>query len=241
MYDCKFLLRPLFITIFFASIPMPVPSFAQAQLLPEISSYTQQRIDEFAEIPAERQQQLKELSAYVSKKQQADQTARLTFICTHNSRRSHLAQVWSHVAAIYYQVEGVETFSGGTEATAFNPRAIAALRRCGMQIDSDDSQSTNPHYSVRCQTVDKPSALPAVCYSKVFSMPPNPQADFCAVMTCTQADGACPIVQGCDMRIAITYEDPKVGDGQPEEAAIYDARCAQIAREMLFMMSHVKK
>lgn len=220
---------------------MPVQSLAQAQLLPEVASYVQQRTNEFAEIPAARQLQLKELSAYVSKKLQADQTARLTYICTHNSRRSHLAQVWSHVAAIYYGVETVETFSGGTEATAFNPRAIAALRRCGLRIDVDDSEVTNPHHSVHCQSVDKSNAQPAVCFSKIFNMPPNPQTDFCAVMTCTQADGACPIVQGCDMRIAITYEDPKVGDGLPEEAAVYDTRCAQIAREMLFMMSHVTK
>ena len=38
----------------------------------------------------------------------------LNFICTHNSRRSHLGQIWAAIAGAYYNVD-VATFSGGTE------------------------------------------------------------------------------------------------------------------------------
>ena len=37
------------------------------------------------------------------------------------------------------------------------------------------------------------------------------------------------------------FVDPKVSDGTPEEAATYDERCAQIAREMLWVMTEASR
>jgi hypothetical protein len=58
-------------------------------------------------------------------------------------------------------------------------------------------------------------------------------------MTCSAADKACPIVFGADARIAIPFDDPKAFDGTDQEAAKYDERCRQIAREMLYVFSRV--
>jgi hypothetical protein len=74
----------------------------------------------------------------------------------------------------------------------------------------------------------------------VYADAANPQREFCAIMTCSQADEACPNVAGAANRIAIPYEDPKAADGTPEEAAVYDERCAQIARETLYAFSLVR-
>ncbi|MCK4776283.1 MAG: protein-tyrosine-phosphatase, partial [Candidatus Krumholzibacteria bacterium] len=63
--------------------------------------------------------------------------------------------------------------------------------------------------------------------------------DFCAVMTCSQADKNCPVVVGASMRVAIPYDDPKAFDGTDQEAANYDERCRQISREMLYLFSAV--
>ena len=79
-----------------------------------------------------------------------------------------------------------------------------------------------------------------ICYSKVFNQAPNPASDYCAIMTCSHADQNCPVAIGCDLRLAIRYEDPKVSDDTPQESATYDERCAQIAREMLYAMSMVR-
>jgi arsenate reductase len=163
------------------------------------------------------------------------QPAKLTFICTHNSRRSHLAQIWAHVAADFYGLISVETFSGGTEATALNPRAVAAMRRAGLRITADDVEAANPRYSIYTSE----TASPQICFSKVFDSPPNPNTKYCAVMTCSQADDACPVVMGCDLRIPIRYEDPKAADGTDYEAERYDERSKQICCEMLYMMSLV--
>ncbi len=186
-------------------------------------------------IPLERRSELLRLSTFVRNRIDAGEPARLTFICTHNSRRSHMAQVWAATAAAWYGIEGVETYSGGTEATAFNPRAVAALERAGFEIANPGGD--NPRYRVRFG----PDAPPLTCFSKVTSESPNPREGFAAIMTCSAADEACPIVDGAALRVSIPYIDPKEADDTPEETARYDARSLQIAAEMFYLMSRVRE
>jgi len=170
---------------------------------------------------------LDELASFVRARLDADAPVRLVFICTHNSRRSHMAAIWARAAAYRAGFPGVATFSGGTEVTAFQPRAIEALKRAGFGIEGDD-RSTNPVMRVRYSK----NAGDIDCFSKRFDHPVNPTADFCAVMTCTSADEACPLVPGAAKRIALPYSDPGDADGTPEEARSYDACCRIIGGEM---------
>lgn len=202
---------------------------------PELVSYLQARLAEFESIPDERKHDLRVVAKYIEDHRSLSVPAELIFVCTHNSRRSHLSQIWAQVAARYYHISGVATYSGGTEATAFNPRAVAALRRCGFEITASDPDASNPRYEVR----HRDDAVPQICFSKVYSDAPNPTSDYCAVMTCAQADEACPLVMGCDLRMPIRYDDPKAADDTDGEAAAYDERSRQIGREMLYLMSQV--
>lgn len=206
-----------------------------AELNPPLAEYVAARTAEFGQIGDDRRAPLQELAGYVQSRLRAGQPIRLVFICTHNSRRSHLSQLWATVAAAKYDIAGVQTFSGGTESTAFNPRAIAAIERAGLLVEKGD-QEKNPHYQVRYVQGGPASD----CFSKAYHEAPNPQSDFCAVMTCTQADAACPMVKGAAARIALPFADPKVSDGTPQEAATYDERCRQIARELLYVFSQVQ-
>ncbi len=215
------------------TVKQPAPS--ASSLYPDLLRYLNERATEFEAILSDRKAELAKVADYVRQRLAKSKPAKLTFICTHNSRRSHLSQIWAQVAAEYYGLVGVETFSGGTEATAFNPRAVAAMQRCGLKIVADEPAATNPRYSVT--TSD--SATPQVCFSKAYGDPPNPSEGYCAVMTCSQADDACPLVMGCDLRMPIRYEDPKVADDTEFEAQRYDERSAQICGEMLYMMSLV--
>lgn len=208
---------------------------SRSLFFPELLQYLQAAAAGFAEIPEDRKVDLEKVAEYVRQCRDRAEPARLTFICTHNSRRSHLGQIWAQVAAIYYGHSHVETFSGGTEATAFNPRAVAALQRCGLRIEADDRQATNPHYRVWMSK----SLPPLECFSKVFDAAPNPKQNYCAIMTCAEADEACPLVMGCDLRIPLRYDDPKVADDTDQEAARYDERSAQVCSEMLYLMSMV--
>ena len=72
------------------------------------------------------------LSQYFSDQYKSGKTPQAIVICTHNSRRSHLGQLWLAIGADFFELPQLETFSGGTEATAFNPRAVAALHRVGF-------------------------------------------------------------------------------------------------------------
>lgn len=187
------------------------------------------------EIPltATRQGILREISTYIHKKHKEDKVAELVFICTHNSRRSHLTQLWAAIAAHYHGLDNLITFSGGTEATAFHPNAIAAMERAGCVIEKPGGK--NPVYLVKFS--DSHKGLQA--FSKKYGDKYNPDRGFCAVMTCSEADDACPVVFGMDGRVALTYEDPKAADGLPNQDQVYDERCAQIAIEMFFMIGQV--
>ena len=199
----------------------------QAYSMSELDAYVGARL---AEAPdPDRIESLTSLAEAIA----ATENPQVTFICTHNSRRSHMAQIWAQVGAEHFGLKNVETFSGGTEATAFNPRAVAALQRAGLKI-TKTGDDNNPQYKV-----DSGSGEPMDCFSKRFGDFPNPQSDFIAVMTCSSADEACPIVPGAAARVSVPYIDPKLSDGTDSEAATYDERCADIAREMLWVMKRV--
>ena len=207
----------------------------QDDVLETVRPYIVKVIAEFKQIPAERQKELKKAAVFIRSKIQAGEPAQLTFICTHNSRRSHLAQIWTQTAAAYYGVDGVSAFSGGTEATAMNIRTVRALRRAGFSL-ADSSGGANPVYLVQYSET-KPVTR---AFSKVYNADGNPKDNYAAVMTCAQADKNCPVVEGSTFRVAIPYEDPKAADNTPEEAARYDERTHQIAREMFYLVSQVK-
>ncbi|MGB1926549.1 MAG: protein-tyrosine-phosphatase [Rubripirellula sp.] len=204
-------------------------------LHPSVLAFLKQREQEFDNIDAERKTLLDQLTDYVQERFANHQVTQLTFLCTHNSRRSHLSQIWAKVAADYYRIQPLQTYSGGTEATALNPRVVDSLKRTGFEIKVNGGSPDNPLYLVSYSK----AARPLECFSKTFDASTNPADHYAAVMTCSSADRACPVVPGSDARLPIRYDDPKVSDGTSEEAATYDARSRQICREMLFAMSRV--
>ncbi len=201
-------------------------------LIKNIESYK----NEFHEVPAERVKLLNELAMFVRTKESAGENIDLIFICTHNSRRSHISQIWAQAAAAYYRIPKVACWSGGTEATAFNPRAVKAMADLGFKI-MKTSESENPVYEVRFSD----SVPPVMAFSKKYDDPFNNTKDFAAVMTCSHANEKCPLVPGATARIALTYDDPKEFDGTPLEAAKYAERVHEIGRDILFAFSLIKE
>ncbi len=199
-------------------------------LLRNIESYKK----EFHQIPTERVKLLNELTMFVRAKANSSERIDLIFICTHNSRRSHISQIWAQAAAAYYRIPKVTCWSGGTEATAFNPRAVKAMEDAGFKI-TKTSQAENPVYEVRFSD----GTPPVIAFSKKYDDPFNDTKDFAAIMTCSHADENCPLVLGATARIALTYDDPKNFDGTPLEASKYAERVHEIGREILFAFSRV--
>jgi arsenate reductase len=216
------------------STVMEVNNTNTDSLYPELLTYISANTLDFSRIPDERKSILNEMASFIKANNTDHQAVKLTFICTHNSRRSHMSQLWAQAAAAYYGRENIHCFSGGTEATAFNPRAVNAMQNAGFRISKND-ETTNPNYQVRFS--EKFDALNA--FSKKFSDPSNPQEGFIAVMTCSDADAACPFVPGAAARFALPFEDPKASDNSPAEEETYRERCNQIGTEMFYLMSLV--
>lgn len=188
----------------------------------------------FDHIDNERKDLLLIFAKYISEKLKENKEIDLIFICTHNSRRSHMSQIWAQTVSAYYNIPNIQNYSGGTEATAFNPRAVKAVEDAGFRIEKQD-ETENPIYIVNYSE----NVEPLKCFSKVYSNLFNPQKDFAAIMTCSDADEKCPVVFGAEKRFAIRYNDPQKYDGTELEESKYKERFEQIGIEMLFAFSKV--
>jgi protein-tyrosine-phosphatase len=185
----------------------------------------------FSEISSARKRSLEEVARFVNKEIHSSGGVKINFICTHNSRRSQMAQIWTQAAAEFYGLKGVETFSGGVETTEFDSRAVDAIKRAGFRMRK--SGDDNPEYHIRYGKGQDS----LVCYSKTFNDPGNPSDNFAAILTCSQAEEKCPIIPGAEYRQLISYDDPKKADGTDKEEEVYDERCIQIGTEIFYMMS----
>lgn len=187
-------------------------------------------------ITKERKTVLQQLIDYLQNKAEANQTIRLNFICTHNSRRSHLSQIWAQTMAFHFGIKSLYCYSGGTEATAMFPKVAEILKNQGFQIQML-SDNANPVYAVKYAD----NEAPIICFSKEYTNDFNPKKEFGAIMTCNNADEGCPLVIGAEARFPIKYDDPKSSDNTPEQTQIYAERSLQIATEMFYVFSQVKK
>lgn len=186
------------------------------------------------DITPARKQILQQLINYITDTQKTGATTRLHFICTHNSRRSHLAQIWAQTMAYHFGIRDLYCFSGGTEATALYPQVAETLSVQGFQV-IPLTETTNPIYAIKYASDE----APIIAFSKKYDHAFNPKSHFAAIMTCDQADTGCPIVHGASARITLTYTDPKHYDHTPQQAAKYAERSLDIAREMWWIFKTI--
>jgi arsenate reductase len=186
-------------------------------------------------ISEERKAVLQPLVDYIQTKINTNTTINLNFICTHNSRRSHLSQAWAQVVGSYYGVRDLYCYSAGTEATALFPVAAKTLENSGFEVEKLSNEN-NPVYALKYAEVKHP----IIGFSKTIDSEFNPTSGFAAIMTCSSADEGCPFVPGSEKRIPITFEDPKAFDNTPQQLEKYDERSTQIATEMKYVFSEIK-
>lgn len=185
-------------------------------------------------VSSERQAVLKPLVDYIQNKVNLQEEIRLNFICTHNSRRSHLSQIWAQTMAFHFNIKNVFCYSGGTEATAMFPKVAETLTNQGFEIQKI-SDTENPVYAVKFDE----NQHPIICFSKTYFDEFNPKTNFSAIMTCNNADEGCPMVFGADSRFPIKYDDPKAFDGTELMNEKYAERSLQIASEMYYVFSQI--
>lgn len=187
-------------------------------------------------IPEERKSVLRPLANYISQKRADNEEIRLNFICTHNSRRSHLSQIWAQTMAHYFDLNKVTCYSGGTEATAMFPKVGETLSNQGFEV-LKISDTQNPVYAIKYAS----GKHPVICFSKTYDDTFNADSGFGAIMTCDSANEACPMVLGAEARFPITYQDPKAFDGTPQQDEKYLERSVQIATELFWVFQSVSE
>lgn len=185
-------------------------------------------------ITNERKVTLQPLIDFIKTKVTDNQEIRLNFICTHNSRRSHLAQVWAQTMAHHFNIKNVYCYSAGTEATALSPMIVETLQNSGFKINKI-TESNNPIYNI----IFSEKQQPIIGFSKTLDDKFNPTSKFAAIMTCSQADEDCPFITGAEKRIAIPFEDPKTFDNTPQQTEKYNERSIQIATELFYIFSKI--
>ena len=200
-------------------------------IIPSLQLSLDRALALISQISPERKVILDQLVNYVVERAQKGELIQTNTICTHNSRRSHLGQVWIATMANYFGIAKVRAFSGGTQGTAVHPNTIAALRAQGFGIEQ--GEGSNPVYRIQFAQGEEGWVD---CWSKKYDDAANPQTKFAAILVCGSADGACPIVLGADLRLSCTYVDPKVADGGPEQDKTYQERSLQIGSEMAYVM-----
>ncbi|HAQ71631.1 MAG TPA: protein-tyrosine-phosphatase [Flavobacteriales bacterium] len=183
----------------------------------------------------ERKEKLLPLVYYILDNQRDNDPSELIFVCTHNARRSHMAQLWAAAAALYCDLENIETFSGGIEVTRIHPNALASLERSGFEFSGDDD-GENPSYLVQLG-----ESIMIEVFSKPYGDDTNPQKNFAAVLVCSEVAESCPNVEGASLRLPISYDDPKEFDGTEKAEEMYDKRSVEIGTEMLYVMKTVSE
>lgn len=196
----------------------------------------EETIKTISSISEERRVVLNPLIDYIQSKVNAQKTVRLNFICTHNSRRSHLSQIWAQTMAFHFGIQNAFCYSGGTESTAMFPKVGETLQNQGFQIQKL-SEDKNPVYAIKFAINEQP----ILCFSKTFDDNFNPNSEFAAIMTCSTADEGCPFIAGAEKRFPIRYDDPKAFDGTDLMNAKYAERSIEIASEMYYVFSNIKK
>jgi len=187
-------------------------------------------------ISEDRKKALNVFVSFLTEKLQKREPINLNFICTHNSRRSHFSQIWAQTISEFLGIKSIKSYSGGTEATAVYPSVLKAFQSVGFAV-GQLSENENPVSFLKFAE----DTLPILCFSKLYDHPFNPKKNFVAVMTCSQANEACPFVPGAEARISFTFEDPKISDGTPRELEKYQEKSKEIATDLLYVFSKAKE
>jgi len=202
-------------------------------MYPKIELIISKLLVSFDSIPSPRKQKLIELASHLKVALNSSNKLNLLFVCTHNSRRSHMGQVWGQLAANYYKMDNVNSFSAGTEVTELNSNVIEMIQKVGCKVSTFQNGS-NPAYLIE---FGQNQSL--TCFSKLIEHESNPKAGFFAIMMCTEAEANCPFVPGAIHRIGLPFDDPKAYDNTLKVSDAYLSTFEEIGVQILYLFNQI--
>jgi len=153
------------------------------------------------------------------------------FICTHNSRRSQVAEFMLDVLSREYGLK-ITALSAGTEATAFEPRMVNAIKNQGFPL-IEYGNKPNPLYIYRIKNDD------LYYFSKRYDEQLIDYGESIIVTVCGDANENCPVIPGTLKRFHLGYEDPKKSDGSDHESETYKKKVLEIGSEILYLVKAI--
>jgi protein-tyrosine phosphatase/arsenate reductase len=183
------------------------------------------------EISEQRKAELAEIAKTIAEGLN-DKPISLIFVCTHNSRRSVLAEVWASVFIEHFNLP-LKAYSGGTEVTAVHQNTLDCLKSLGFQLKYDSSK-INPKVDIKISETKS-----IITFSKVYHDEFNPQSNFFALMMCQHAAENCPFIPNALGRINLPYKDPKAYDNSPLKEKKYTETALLIGSEFRYMFGLV--
>jgi len=187
----------------------------------------------FKYIPSSRLQLLDGIVLEINEFLNNKKNLNFLFVCTHNSRRSQFANVWAEIAATFYNLNSIKSYSCGTEKSIVSKNTIQTLKDLGIRIENHPSIPNAFHaFYGKELFID--------VFSKKYSDPTISKEDTIAIMTCSDADQNCPIIPYAKNRISLNFKDPKRFDNTSSFKMEYQKTGKEIAREIFYIFSKLK-
>lgn len=187
-----------------------------------LDDYISETIDNFSLSPG-RVDMLEKIATTLFKIKSTQDELNVVFVCTHNSRRSHMAQVMFAAMVEHLEIDHTNSFSAGTEATEVHPLTISSLQEVGFDVVKKDSTH-------KLTSGDMSLDL----FSKKYDHP-SIKSPFVAIMVCDEADNSCPTLPQAVKRFSLPYKDPKSADGTEVEQKVYATTLYKIGEEMAIL------
>lgn len=197
-----------------------------------IQKYCERRLAELDWIDETRKQELAKLTAYIRYKE--SDPIHLVFIDNDNARGSLFAQVWAKVAARYFGLEHVETYSAGNNATEIAGNFVYTLLSLQFDLFVEGDEVNSRHFFVFDNRKNA-----CICFAKPIDHYSIPLENFGTIDTNPTRMNI--ILAGSELQVHFPYTDPQTSDGTSEAQQNYRQFSNEIAREMLYLFSRLKK
>ena len=151
-----------------------------------------------------------------------NKTRSIVFLCTHNSRRSQICEVWGKVFAEIYRKK-ININSAGAFKTVVHSQVYESIVKCGLVVDNKkEIFFDKKKFKLNSKTIDSLT-----------------MKNFIAVMTCSNAEKSCPNDPRSIRNIKMFFNDPRIYDETDKMSREYLNTTIYIAEELNYIFKNI--
>ena len=151
-----------------------------------------------------------------------NKTRSIVFLCTHNSRRSQICEVWGKVFAEIYRKK-ININSAGAFKTVVHSQVYESIVKCGLIVNNKkEIFFDKKKFKLNSKTTDSIT-----------------MKNFIAVMTCSDAEKSCPHDPKSIRNIKMFFNDPRIYDETDKMSREYLKTTTYIAEELNYIFKNI--